>query len=243
MEAERLQKVLARAGMGSRRSCERLIEDGRVRVNGQIARLGSRANPSTDRIEVDGTVVPTAPELTYLLLNKPAGYVTTADDPEGRPTVLDLVRADDRVFAVGRLDIDTEGLILLTNDGEFANLMMHPTHGVEKTYLAEVTGHLDRDAVASLRKGIDLDDGRTATAEARIVGRVEGRKLVEIRIREGKNRQVRRMVEAVGGKVARLVRTRIGTLTDRSLKPGKWRRLSTAEVRDLLRTAGDERPK
>lgn len=223
--------------MGSRRACERLIEEGRVTVDGKPARLGNRADPETSRIMVDGTLVPAAPDLRYILLNKPSGYVTTSDDPEGRPTVLSLINSDERVYPVGRLDLESEGLLILTNDGELANLLTHPVHGVEKTYLVEVTGRLDQGAVQALRRGIELDDGLTAPARARLVGRIEGRKLLELGIREGRNRQVRRMVEAVGGKVARLVRTRIGSLTDKSLKPGKSRSLRPAEVRNLYQEA------
>ncbi len=165
---ERLQKILARAGVGSRRTCEGLIEDGRVEVNGEVATLGRRVDPEHDRVTIDGVTIPVRPGLVYYLLNKPAKVVTTAHDPEGRPTVMDLVPAEPRVFPVGRLDWDTEGLLLLTNDGDLAHDLTHPSRGVPKTYLAEVTGSPGRAALRRLREGVDLDDGRTAPARVRV---------------------------------------------------------------------------
>lgn len=228
-----MQKILAQAGVGSRRACEELIADGRVSVNGKRTTLGDRAVAEADRIELDGVVVPVAPGLRYLLLNKPAGVVTTVSDPDGRPTVMDLIPKEDRLFPVGRLDVETEGLVVLTNDGALANLLTHPSHGIEKVYLAEVTGRLEKSAVAKLARGVELDDGVTAPAAVRVLGKIEGRKIFEIRIHEGRNRQVRRMLESVGGKVVRLARIGIGDITDRSLKPGKWRLLKPAEIRSL----------
>ncbi|MGH9042158.1 MAG: pseudouridine synthase, partial [Acidimicrobiia bacterium] len=230
---ERLQKVLARCGFGSRRACEDLIEDGRVTVNGEEAVLGRRVDPVADRIEVDGVVVPVAPGLVYYLLNKPAGVVTTADDPQGRPTVVDLVPAEPRVFPVGRLDYQTEGLLILTNDGGLAQGLTHPSRGVEKEYLVEVEGVPGKAALRRLRQGVELDDGPTAPARVRVAQSVPGGAALEIVIQEGRNRQVRRMCEAVGHPVRRLVRTRIGPLTDRRLAPGRWRPLEVAEVRGL----------
>jgi 23S rRNA pseudouridine2605 synthase len=232
-DGERLQKVLARAGFGSRRACEELIDAGRVTVNGEVATLGRRIDPAADRIEVDGVAVPSAPGLVYYLLNKPPGVVTTASDPQGRPTVVDLVPGSPRVFPVGRLDFHTEGLLLLTNDGELANGLAHPRRGVEKEYLAEVEGIPGRAALRRLRDGVMLDDGPTAPARVRLVQPQAGGAALEIVIHEGRNRQVRRMCEAVGHPVRRLVRTRIGPLTDRRLAPGAWRALTLAEVRDL----------
>lgn len=230
-EPVRLQKVLARAGLGSRRVCEELIADGAVVVDGEVASLGDRVDPATARIEVDGVPIGVRPGTVHLLLNKPAGVVTTASDPQGRPVVVDLVPAEPRVFPVGRLDLDTEGLLLLTNDGDLAHRLTHPSFGVEKEYLAEVEGSPGRGALRRLREGIELDDGPTSPAK---VGTV-GPSLLRITIHEGRNRQVRRMCEAVGHPVVRLVRTRIGPLTAPRLAPGEWRPLTTAEVRALER--------
>jgi 23S rRNA pseudouridine2605 synthase len=230
---ERLQKILARAGFGSRRASEALIAAGRVRVNGEVAVLGDRADPETDRIEVDGAVVGIRPGLVHYLINKPAGVVTTASDPQGRPTVVGLVPAEPRVFPVGRLDADTEGMLLLTNDGELAHRLTHPSFGVDKEYLADVEGRPTRGALRRLREGIELEDGPTAPAKVSLVGD----RLLRITIHEGRKRQVRRMCEAVGLPVRRLVRVRIGPIADRRLAPGKWRALEPDEVRALERAA------
>jgi 23S rRNA pseudouridine2605 synthase len=230
---ERLQKVLAQAGLGSRRACEALIEAGRVEVNGEVAALGRRVDPEHDRVTVDGVTIPVRPGLVYYLLNKPARMVTTAHDPEGRPTVVDLVPAEPRVFPVGRLDWATEGLLLLTNDGPLAHALTHPSQGVPKTYLAEVAGVPSRGALRQLREGVDLDDGPTAPAKARLAQATPTGAALEIVIHEGRNRQVRRMCEAVGHPVRRLVRTRFGPLRDHSLAPGQWRALTQAEIRAL----------
>jgi 23S rRNA pseudouridine2605 synthase len=232
-DGERLQKVLARTGIGSRRVCEDLVAEGRVKVNGEVAVLGRRVEAATDLIEVDGVAIGVAPGLVYYLLNKPTGVVTTADDPEGRPTVVALVPDDPRVFPVGRLDYDTEGLLLLTNDGELTHRLTHPSFGVDKEYLAHVDGHPTRATVRQLREGVELDDGVTSPAQVTQV--TDG--VLRIIIHEGRNRQVRRMCEAVGHPVQRLVRTRIGPLTDRKLKPGAWRELTAEEVRVLERAA------
>ncbi len=222
----RLQKVLARAGLGSRRKCEELIAEGRVRVNGQVADLGRRIDPDHDRVEVDGVPIAVQEGLVYYLLNKPAGVVTTSSDPQGRTTVVQLVPAELRVFSVGRLDADTEGLLLLTNDGELAQRLAHPSHGVEKEYVALVEGSPSAGAVRALRQGVALDDGVTAPARVSL----QPPSTLHIVIHEGRNRQVRRMCEAVGHPVVRLVRIRIGPLADRSLKPGLWRALTQSEV-------------
>ncbi len=230
---ERLQKVLAATGWGSRRVCEGLIAAGRVRVNGEVAVLGRRVDPDTDLIEVDGAPVGIRPGLVYYLLNKPPGVVTTARDTHGRRTVMDIVPAEPRVFPVGRLDVDTEGLLLLTNDGELANRVAHPSMGVDKEYLAEVDGAGGRGvspaAIRTLRRGVELDDGRTAPAK--VTQPSPG--VLRMTIHEGRNRQIRRMCEAVGHPVRRLVRVRIGPLTDRRLQPGQWRLLSPDEIRRL----------
>jgi 23S rRNA pseudouridine2605 synthase len=228
-EGERLQKVLARAGIGSRRHCEELIADGKVTVNGQVAVLGRRVDAEEDRIEVEGVPISVREGLVYYLLNKPASVVTTASDPEGRRTVVDLVPAEPRVFPVGRLDYETEGLLLLTNDGDLTHRLTHPSFGVEKEYLAEVEGTPSRGVLRMLREGVELDDGPTAPAQASL----EPPNLLKLTIHEGRNRQVRRMCDAVGHPVVRLVRTRIGPIADRSLKPGAWRSLSPDEVRAL----------
>jgi 23S rRNA pseudouridine2605 synthase len=225
---------LARAGLGSRRACEELIAAGRVTVDGATASLGQRVDVTRARVEVDGVLLPVAPGLVYYLLNKPADVVTTADDPQGRRTVLEFVPATPRVFPVGRLDRQTEGLLLLTNDGALAQLLTHPSHGVAKEYVAEVEGGTPAPgALRALRRGITLEDGPTAPAE---VG-VPAPGVLRIVIHEGRNRQVRRMCEAVGHPVRRLVRTRIGPLRDTTLAPGRWRTLDPHEVHALAATA------
>jgi 23S rRNA pseudouridine2605 synthase len=231
----RLQKVLAGAGLGSRRAAEELIAAGRVRVNGRVAVLGARVEPDRDLVDVDGVPVPVHPGHVYYLLNKPAGVVTTAADTHGRPTVVDLVPAQPRVFPIGRLDQATEGLLLLTNDGGLTHRLTHPSFGVEKEYLAEVEGRPSRGALRRLRDGVELDDGPTAPARASLVAP----NLVRITIHEGRNRQVRRMCEAVGHPVVRLVRTRVGPISDRRLGPGEWRALDTDEVQALERAAAE----
>lgn len=228
-DGERLQKVLARAGFGSRRVCEELIAAGRATVNGTIADLGRRVDTASDSVEVDGVPVGVLPGLVYYLLNKPAGYVTTASDPQRRPTVVELVPGDPRVFPVGRLDVESEGLLILTNDGVLTQQLTHPSHGVEKEYLAEVEGRVQPSAIRQLREGVDLEDGPTAPAKVSEVAP----SVLKIAIHEGRNRQVRRMCEAVGHPVTRLVRTRIGPVSDRRLAPGLWRELTLGEVRQL----------
>jgi 23S rRNA pseudouridine2605 synthase len=230
---ERLQKVLARAGFGSRRACEELIAAGRVLVNGAVVPLGRRVEVEHDQIEVDGIPVSVRTGLVYYLLNKPRGVVTTASDPQGRPTVVELLPLEPRVFPVGRLDADTEGLLLLTNDGELTHRLTHPSFGVEKEYLAEVEGQPAPADVRRLREGIELDDGPTAPARAALVAP----NVLRLTIHEGRNRQVRRMCAAVGHPVVRLVRTRIGPVAERDLKPGEWRPLTLAELRALEEAA------
>jgi 23S rRNA pseudouridine2605 synthase len=207
-----------------------------VTINGAIATLGDKADAGTDQIEVDGVRIGTQPGLVYYLLNKPSGVVTTASDTHGRPIVTDLVPVEPRVFPIGRLDQDTEGLLLLTNDGDLAQRLAHPRFGVEKEYLVEVDGSPTRGELRHLREGVELDDGLTAPAKLALVERT----LVRITIHEGRKRQVRRMFDAIGHPVVRLVRTRIGPLADRSLAPGEWRALTVDEVRALERAAGTE---
>lgn len=233
-QGERLQKVLARVGLGSRRACEELIAQGRVTVNGEVAELGSRVDAESDLVELDGVAIGVRPGLVYYLLNKPTGVVTTAADPQGRPTVMELVPSEPRVFPVGRLDMETEGLLLLTNDGELANRLTHPGFGVPKEYVAHLSGRPGRNALRALREGVDLEDGTTAPAKVSLINP----ETIRITIHEGRNRQVRRMCEAVGFEVRRLVRVRIGPLSDRRIKPGAWRELDRDEVLELERAAG-----
>lgn len=229
-EGERLQKVLARIGLGSRRACEELIVAERVTINGAVAELGARVRPG-DEVAVDGTVLSTKVDSVTYLLNKPAGVVTTAKDTHGRPTAVSLVPDDPRVFPVGRLDLDTEGLLLLTNDGDLAHRLTHPSFGIEKEYLAHVEGRPGRAALRRLREGVELDDGPTAPATASLVAP----DLIRLTIHEGRNRQVRRMCEAVGHPVVRLARSRIGPIADSRLAPGSWRPLDRDELLALQR--------
>lgn len=232
---ERVQKVLARVGYGSRRACEDLVRAGRVTVNGERAVLGRRVDVRRDRVAVDGVPVPVLPGLVYYLLNKPSGVVTTARDPEGRPTVVELVPAVPRVFPVGRLDAATEGLLVLTNDGELAFRLSHPRFGVEKEYLAEVEGRPSPAALRALREGVDLGEGRRSSP-ARVSVVAPG--LLRIVVHEGRYHLVRRMCEAVGHPVRRLVRTRIGPIADPRLSPGRWRHLDPVEIRRLAQACG-----
>lgn len=239
-EGERLQKVLSRVGFGSRRVCEELIADRRVTVNGEIADLGRRVDVNEDEVCVDGLAIGVEPGLVYYLLNKPEGVVSTASDTHDRETVVDLVPGDVRVYPVGRLDMDTSGLIILTNDGALTQLVTHPSGGVEKEYLAEVECGRDgvgNSALRRLRDGVELDDGITSPAE---VGQPDPG-VLRIVIHEGRNRQVRRMCEAVGHPVKRLVRVRIGPIRDTKLRPGQWREMTLDEVRELTASAAPRR--
>jgi len=225
--------VLAQAGIGSRRACETLIAAGRVTVNGVVAGLGQRVDATEDRVAVDEVPVSVRPGLVHYLLNKPAGVVTTSADPQGRATVIDLVPPQPRVFSVGRLDATTEGLLILTNDGELAHHLTHPRYGVEKEYFAVVEGSPSPSAVRRLREGVELEDGITAPARVALIP-PNGLRLT---IHQGRNRQVRRMCATVGHPVVRLVRTRIGPVADRQLRPGAWRMLTPSEVRGLATAA------
>jgi len=229
--------VLATAGYGSRRACEELIEEGRVTVDGEVAELGRRVDPAVASVEVDGVPVSVRPGLVYYLLNKPGGTVTTASDPQGRPTVLDLVPREPRVFPVGRLDVATEGLLLLTNDGDLAHRLAHPSFGAEKEYLAEVEGVPTPGQLRRLRTGVPLEDGMTQPAKVAFVPPTA----IRITIHEGRKRQVRRMCLAVGHPVVRLVRVRIGPLAERGLAPGEWRELTPGEVRALQESVATTR--
>jgi 23S rRNA pseudouridine2605 synthase len=234
---QRLQKIIAQAGIASRRAAEKLIADGRVTINGETVReMGVKADPSTADIRVDGRRVKSAERHRYILLYKPAGYVTTRSDPQRRRTVIDLLRGvKEYVYPVGRLDYDTEGLLLLTNDGDLAAMLTHPRHEVERTYEARVKGVPNDDAIDELRRGIPLDGRRTQPADVALAnkGRRDHDGVVIITIREGRNRQVRRMLEAVGHPVQSLTRIRIGPISDRRLKPGDWRELTGEELTRL----------
>jgi 23S rRNA pseudouridine2605 synthase len=234
----RLNKVLSSAGLGSRRAVEELVLAGRVSIDGQtVTELGRRVDPERDRVEVDGSRVVVDRRRRYWLLNKPAGVVTTSADPEGRPTVVELVPDQPRVFPVGRLDRDTEGLLLLTNDGDLAYRLTHARFGVEKRYLAEVE-RLPAGALARLRVGVELEDGPARAERARVVTTSARRQMVEVVMVEGRNREVRRLLDAVGAPVRRLVRTAIGPLELRGLAPGEHRALRPEEVRALYRAVG-----
>lgn len=236
-EEERLQKYLAAMGVASRRACEQLIAEGRVQVNGETVTIpGTKIIPGTDTVAVDGRVLSDAPRLRYILLYKPVGYICSAADEKGRRTVLDLLDGvAERVYPVGRLDYDTSGALLLTNDGELTNRLLHPSHEVEKTYLAQVEGEPEQKALERLRKGVRLSDGMTAPAKVRRKHSRDGRFWLELTIHEGRNRQVRRMLEAVGHPVLHLKRTKLDFLDLKGLSPGAWRELTVDEVRRLKR--------
>lgn len=239
MAEERLQRALARAGFGSRRACEELIAGGRVRLNGRIATLGDRLDPATGSVAVDGVAVSLDPNVRYYALHKPAGVVTTMRDPQGRADIRGYLPSEGpRVFPVGRLDRDSEGLLLLTNDGQLANRLMHPRYGIEKEYLAEVEGSPTDRQVARIRQGVDLEDGRAHAESARIVGRSGGRVAIRLVMTEGRKRQVRRLLAAVGLPVSRLVRLRVGPVRLGGLAPGAIRELAPEEVRALARATG-----
>ena len=231
---ERLQKYLAHAGVTSRRKAEKLIQAGRVRVNGRrVTEMGSKVDPRRDRIEVDGKLVKTERPV-YWLMNKPQGLVSTVSDPQGRPTVLTMLpKVKERIFPVGRLDIATEGALLLTNDGDLTHDLLHPSKKVKKTYRARLRGQVLDETVEKLRRGVPLEDGVTAPASARVTARTSAATWVEITIHEGRNRQVRRMAEAVGHPVLRLIRVSFAGLTVHDMKIGTVRELSKKEVADL----------
>jgi 23S rRNA pseudouridine2605 synthase len=236
----RLQRVLAAAGLGSRRACEQLIEEGRVEVDGKkVVVQGMRVDPKKAVIKVDGLRIASAPDHVYLVLNKPKGVVSTMSDPEGRPSLQEYVGdREARLFHVGRLDQDTEGLILLTNDGDLAHRLSHPSFGVEKTYLAEVTGPVARDVGKRLKQGVELEDGLVQVDSFRLVSQVGSRVMVEVKLHEGRKHVVRRMLTEVGHPVTQLVRTDLGPISLGNLKPGKQRKLSQQEIGALYRAVG-----
>ena len=237
MEEERLQKYMASCGVASRRACEEIIQAGRVRVNGKPASLGMSVDPDSDRVEVDGKRIRRESRRVWIMLYKPRGVVSTSSDPQNRKTVQDCVKGvPERLFHVGRLDINSEGLILLTNDGERANKMMHPKYRVEKTYYAVCDGKLTAQEIASLTNGVELEDGMTAPAKIRSVRENrDGNTSFLIVIHEGRNRQVRRMLEAVGHRTLRLKREKYGPLELDGMKPGEWRYLTEEEIESLDR--------
>jgi pseudouridine synthase len=236
----RLQKVLAAAGVGSRRYCEELIGAGRVEVDGQVVRrFGARVDPEHQIIRVDGKRIPARQDIVYLAFNKPRGVLTAMSDDRGRKTITDFLgeRAE-RLFHVGRLDYDTEGLMLLTNDGELAHRLAHPSYEVAKTYLAEVPGPVSRDVGRRLQSGVELEDGVATADKFRVIEQSKGKALVEITLHEGRNRIVRRMLEAVDHPVSRLVRTTVGPVKLASLRPGSTRDLSVKEIGELYAAVG-----
>lgn len=240
--AERLQKVMAAAGIASRRASEVLISAGRVTINGSVATLGDRVDADRDVVEVDGERVIVDTTLRYLILNKPQGVVSTTSDPEGRPTVMDLVNLDERLYPVGRLDQDTEGLLFLTNDGELANRLLHPSFGVERTYLALVPGPVRREAMRRLIAGVELDDGLALPKRVRVVEEHRGKALLELVMTEGRKREVRRMLAEVGLPVERLARVAFGGVELGDLRQGKWRFLDRQEIARLHAAVGSSIP-
>lgn len=237
---ERLQKILAAAGLGSRRNCERMIDEGRVTVNGKEATLGDKADAVRDAIHVDGQRLVTDTRLVYIALNKPPGVVSTMDDERGRNAIADLVpNIDARVFHVGRLDAESEGLILLTNDGGLAHKLMHPSYEVAKTYQVEIPGPVPRAMGRQLKAGVTLEDGPVKVDSFRVVDAYGKVALVEVVLHEGRNHIVRRMFDAVGFPVQRLIRTQIGPIRLGDLRPGRTRHLSQAEIGALFKAVGE----
>ena len=237
---ERLQKYLAQCGVASRRKCEELILQGRVQVNGvTVTELGTKINPEKDKIKFDGKDIKQAQKLVYILLNKPIGYVTTADDQFGRDTVLDLVKVKERIVPVGRLDMYTSGALILTNDGDFVYQVTHPKHEIEKTYTVTIKGIVQNSEVEQLRNGIKIDDYITKPARVKILKTDTEKDIsrLEITIHEGKNRQVRKMCEAVGRKVLALHRSKIGGIGVKDIELGKWRYLTANEVQQRLKNS------
>jgi 23S rRNA pseudouridine2605 synthase len=230
MAEERLQKMMAAAGIASRRASEELISQGRVTINGQVAELGNRVDPTRDVVEVDGERVNVHPDRVYIALNKPRGVITTADDPEGRPTVLDLVNLPQRLFPVGRLDQDTEGLLLMTNDGELAHQLLHPSYEVERVYVALVPGPVRRKVLAELRDGVEVEDYVARPRRVRVLEEQSSKVLLEVVMTQGRKREVRRMLGAVGLNVERLARVSYGGVDLGELRQGKWRFLTQQEI-------------
>lgn len=240
----RLQKFLANAGVASRRGAEKIIAEGRVAVNGEIVReMGVQIDENYDKVTVDGEEVKNAEKKMYIMLNKPYGFVTTVSDDKGRPTVMELVSDISlRIYPVGRLDYDTEGLLLLTNDGDLTFKITHPKHDVSKTYVAEVSGNISMDTIVQLRRGVVIDGYKTSPAEVEVIGATQYGTKIEITIHEGRNRQVRKMFESLGCVVKRLKRTKEAGLNLGHLPVGKWRKLSESEVNMLKKIGTDKKP-
>ncbi|NLM35816.1 MAG: rRNA pseudouridine synthase [Clostridiales bacterium] len=231
---ERLQKFMARCGVASRRKCEELILDGKVKVNNQvISELGTKINPSMDIVEVAGVLIKPEERKVYIALNKPVGYITSVKDEKNRKTVLDLINVEERIYPIGRLDYNTSGLLLLTNDGDVYNKVIHPRQEINKVYIAIVKGHINNKKMVLFREGIDIGGYVTAPAKIRILKKFDNSTKVEITIHEGKNRQVRRMCEKIGNPVIELKRIKIGDIELDGLEQGKWRHLSEKEVKYL----------
>lgn len=238
-DTEKLQKVIARSGVASRRRAEILIADRRVKVDGVVAHVGMRVDPSVATVEVDGATIPVDPTFVYYLLNKPIGVVSTASDPQGRETVVNLIPTDVRVYPVGRLDQDSAGLLLLTNDGALTARLTHPRYNVEKVYNVLVEGSISAATLKQLTTGIDLEDGVATAQSARVIDRSEGQTMIELVLTEGRNREVRRMADAVGHSVISLFRIAIGPIRDGGLRSGMWRELTSDEVRSLYDATDD----
>ena len=236
----RVQKAIANAGLMSRRAAEEAITDKRVRIDGEEAVLGDRVDVDTQVVTLDDIPIPINPDLETYLVYKPTGVISTASDPQGRPTVLGLIDSDKRIYPVGRLDVDSEGLLLLTNDGELANRVMHPRYGITKTYVAQVEGQPGKAAIRRLSEGVVLEDGEAKAISARIVEQSRSSTLVEVVMGEGRKREVRRMFDQIGFPVARLVRVAIGPIKDQSLRAGESRLLAPSEVASLLRSGRDD---
>ena len=243
MSVERLQKILSRAGIASRRAAEQMILDGRIAVDGKIiTELGAKFDITVNKISVDGKIISYSEDKIYILLNKPQNVLSSAKDDRGRKTVVDLIiDVNERIYPVGRLDYDTEGLILLTNDGELMNALLHPKFQIDKTYFAKVTGNVTDDKLKLLQNGIQLDDGMTAPAIVRVIGKSNTEAKIEITIHEGRNRQVRRMFAAINCEVKRLKRIRFANLTIKDLKIGQYRRLNETELENLYQMTGLKR--
>lgn len=230
---ERIQKYMARCGVASRRKAEELVLEGRVKVNGQVINSVVSIDPDVDRVEFDGSVIKPEERKVYIMLNKPVGIITSAKDQFDRKTVLDIIKVEERVFPVGRLDFDTAGLIILTNDGDLAYRMTHPSREVEKVYLAEIAGIPTEDELERFRRGLEIEDYVTAPSKIRVLKEMARSSQVEITIHEGKNRQVRKMCDAIRHQVIRLKRIRIGSLGMEGLEEGNWRELTDIEVEYL----------
>lgn len=240
MELERLQKYIANSGVTSRRKAEELILSGHVKVNGiTITELGTKVEPAKDVVMVDNKIITEAQQFVYLKLYKPEGYVTTVKDQFNRKTVIDLINIKDRIYPIGRLDYNTSGLLLLTNDGDLANKLLHPKYKIYKIYVAEVTGQISLDSIEKLKKGVIIDGYKTAPAKIKLLNHNQNSSIVQVSIYEGKNRQVRKMLDSVGHTVKKLERVSFGEITLDNLKTGQWKFLSKEEIKYLKKNQED----